>query len=205
MCQVIDSNTGLVISEFLTAYRSYNTQYPPPISDDGKRIVFGDWYIGTYCYSVPDGRLMWKKGPGMVQDVFFSHDNTSVFVYMCNRGVYQLKVDTGEIVQQIKMSGIESFHFDETRTWLFVGPKNLYYFLYDVPTLTMTHKIPKRAMDVNRCLSFIITAVARFSNDSLAVTGWESYPNMTYYRDPKHPLGKANAFTRIIELSGYAV
>ena len=118
---------------------------------------------------------------------------------MNGRGIFQRDSLTGELINSIKMTGIEDFCFDETRTWLFAGPKNLYYYIYDVPSLKIIYRIPKRIMDIHRCLSFRIDSVALFSNQSIIVSGAEGYPNMDY-SDKSH-----QNFTRVIDISPYLV
>lgn len=171
------SHDDKVVSSFKTvAQIGYSGQFGTPISEDGKYVFIGTWERGLFCYSLSDGELKWKQGPGKVRLVI-PYKNLLV-IEMANRGVYVRNADTGELVKVIKMSGIEVFSQISDKE-VFVGPKFNKYYIYSLDTLEPLHEIPATDLNINRCLSFVIREVF-YKNDELYIEGFEQYKNMTY-------------------------
>ena len=82
---------GRIVNVFQTpASTAFNRQYGTPISPDGKLVFIGVWDKGLFCYSIPDGRLVWKQGPGKVRKILVC--DTELIVEMCDRGIYRRNI-----------------------------------------------------------------------------------------------------------------
>ena len=166
-----------VLSRFPTkASVAYNRQYGTPISSDGQYVFIGTWEYGIFCYSLETGHLNWKQRPGKVRNIVVS-DNI-LFIEMADRGIYVRDVESGQVLQEIKMTAIDKLKL-LTPLELFAGPKNGKYFIFNVPTSEIKREIKIKSLNVNNCLSFIILD-AFYKNNNLFVKGWEQYSEGNY-------------------------
>ena len=150
---------------------AFNRQYGTPISPDGTLVFIGVWDKGLFCYSIPDGRLVWKQGPGKVRKILVC--DTELIVEMCDRGIYHRKIVDGSISQVIPMSSIGIF-YRISENELFAGPKYNQVFLYELPLLKAVGILGIRDLNVRNCLSFVITE-ARYEGNDLIIRGFENY------------------------------
>jgi hypothetical protein len=173
----IFSAYGELISSFPTVYeRVFNSQYGAPISPDGKYLLIGTWYKGLYCYDIRTGELLWKKGPGKVRKIIPIENY--VIVEMCNRGIIKRDIGTGEIVTELKMSGIECL-FQISNNEIFAGPKRNVYYVYQIPDFIEKYAIPGSILNPNECLSHMIRDCQK-NEGCIVVSGFEQYPHMDY-------------------------
>lgn len=171
------SADGDLLSSFPTVYeRAFNRQYGTPVSPDDKYLFVGTWYNGLYCYDITMCKLLWKKGPGKVRRIIPTE--YYVIVEMCDRGIYKRNIGTGEVVTELKMSGIECL-FQISNNEIFTGPKRNIYYVYQIPDLIEKHAIPGSILNPNVCLSQKILDCRKLE-DYIVVSGFEEYPNMNY-------------------------
>ena len=179
MLTVIDQD-GRVVNAFKTpASVAFNRQYGTPISQDGKYVLIGVWEKGLFCYSIADGRLVWKQGPGKVRKILIFE--TELIVEMCDRGIYRRRIVDGSISQIIPMSAIDVFYRIRENE-LFAGPKYNKVFLYELPSLKASGYISMRELNLRNCLSFVITE-ARYEGKDLVIRGFENYAGGDYSKN----------------------
>jgi len=173
----VRSLDGSLITSFPTSYElAFNSQYGTPISQDEKFLFIGTWYNGLYCYEISTGKLLWKKGPGRVSTII-PIDNY-VIVEMQGRGIHKRNIQTGDLVAELKMSGIASlFQIDENE--IFAGPKRNRSFVYQIPELIEKQTILNSVLNPYECLSYVILDCHK-AEGHLVVSGWEEYPHKDY-------------------------
>jgi hypothetical protein len=168
---------GDFLSVFPTVYeRVFNSQYGTPTSIDDKYLFVGTWYNGLYCYEITTGKLLWKKGPGKVRRIIPIENY--VVVEMCDRGIYKRDIETGELVTELRMSGIECL-FLISNDEIFIGPKKNIYYIYQIPELIEKYAIPGSILNPNVCLSYRVQDCHKI-DDCIVVNGFEEYPHMDY-------------------------
>ena len=90
MLTVINQDGGIVNTFTTPASVAFNRQYGTPISPDGRYVFIGVWEKGLFCFSISEGRLVWKQGPGKVRKILVF--DTVVIVEMCDRGIYRRNI-----------------------------------------------------------------------------------------------------------------
>jgi hypothetical protein len=173
---VINKDNEHLLKFHTKASVAYNRQYGTPISPDGRYVFIGTWEHALFCYSLESGTLVWKQTPGKIRNIIV-HENL-LFVEMADRGIYVRDLDSGKLLQEIKMSSIDSF-FLLNQTELFAGPKNGKYFLFEIPFLKIKTEIKTKSLNIHNSLSFIILDVYYKDND-LMIKGWEQYKDGNY-------------------------
>lgn len=129
------NHEGEKVAEFQTvASVAYNAQYGTPASKDGQFVFIGTWERGLFCYSIKDQRLIWKQGPGRVRHIILVDDN--LIVEMAGRGIYRRNINTGELLEVLKMPSIDKFS-QLSESDLLAGPLRGKYIHYDLPSLQL--------------------------------------------------------------------
>lgn len=128
----IDQQHQIVAYFKTVASPAYNAQYGTPLSTDQQFVFIGNWEKGLYCYSLLERQLIWKVGPGRVRQIIVTDKN--LVVEMAGRGIYQRDGQTGELLQVVKMSAIDTFRPLGSHE-LFAGPSRGKYTVFDLPTL----------------------------------------------------------------------
>lgn len=96
-CILYDGNNK-VVAKMKLPIDVYNEQFGLTLSYDNTKLFLQRWSTELRCYSIPDGKILWRSKLKRVNSIFSFED--LLFCDVFEKGIYIVNANTGNVVKK---------------------------------------------------------------------------------------------------------